>query len=152
MKNLTEMVGTTQAARLLKICNQRVRQLLYEGRILGAKKISGFWNIPIFSGMPKIKEGKRGPKGTWRKRLSLKQTFIHINTHTIRANHNNGTYDPVILVKSGRHKIEAHHVRINGPCDIIYSVDCSLGCGARVWVAADSDVVVEASVFAKVAT
>ena len=152
MKKLTEIVGTTQAARLLKICNQRVRQLLYEGRIIGAKKVSGFWNIPIFSGMPKIKEGKRGPKGTWRKRLSSKQTFIHINTHTIRDNKKNGTYDPVILVKSGPQKMVAHHVKINGPCEIIYSVNASLGCGARAWVAADPDVMVEASIFSQVAT
>lgn len=152
MKNLTEIVGTTQAARLLKICNQRVRQLLYEGRILGAKKIGGFWNIPIFSGMPKVKEGKRGPKGTWRKRLSSKQTFIHINTHTIRDNKKNGTYDPVILVKSGRHKFEAHHVKINGPCEIIYSVNGGLGCKAKAWVAVDSDVMVEASVFSEMPT
>ncbi|BAY85606.1 hypothetical protein NIES267_51070 [Calothrix parasitica NIES-267] len=152
MKNLTEMVGTTQAARLLKICTQRVRQLLYEGRIIGAKRIGRFWNIPIFTGMPKIKEGKRGPKGTWRKRLSSTQTFIHINTHKIRANKDNGTYEPVILVKSGSRKIDAHHVKIHGACEIIYSVDCSLGCGARVWVAADADVMVEASVFSQVPT
>ena len=152
MKKLTEIVGTTQAARLLKICNQRVRQLLYEGRIIGAKKVSGFWNIPIFSGMPKIKEGKRGPKGTWRKRLSSKQTFIHINTHTIRANKKKGTYDPVILVKSGSHKIEAHQVKINGPCENFYSVNGGLGCKAKAWVAVDTDVMVEASIFAQVAT
>ena len=152
MKKLTEIVGTTQAARLLKICNQRVRQLLYEGRIIGAKKVSGFWNIPIFSGMPKIKEGKRGPKGTWRKRFSSKQTFIHIITHTVRANKKNGTYEPVILVKSGSHKIQAHHVKINGPCEIIYSVNGGLGCKAKAWVAVDTDVMVEASIFAQVAT
>ncbi|MEL6164161.1 MAG: DNA-binding protein [Cyanobacteria bacterium J06628_3] len=148
MKKLTEMVGTTQAAWLLKICTQRVRQLLYEGRIIGAKKIGQFWNIPTFSGMPKIKEGKRGPKGTWRKRLSLKQTFIHINTHTIRDNKKNGTYEPVILVKSGSHKMVAHHVKINGPCELIYSVNGGLGCKAKAWVAADPDVMVEASIFA----
>lgn len=152
MKKLTEIVGTTQAARLLKICTQRVRQLLYEGRIIGAKKIGQFWNIPTFSGMPTIKEGKRGPKGTWRKRLSSKQTFIHINTHTIRANKSNGTYDPVILVKSGSQKMVAHHVKINGPCELIYSVNGSLGCGARAWVAVEPDVMVEASIFADMTT
>lgn len=31
-------IGTTEAAYLLGICPQRVKQLLYEGRIIGAKK------------------------------------------------------------------------------------------------------------------
>ncbi|MEO1431693.1 MAG: hypothetical protein AAFV71_22060 [Cyanobacteria bacterium J06633_8] len=76
------MVGTTQAARLLKICTQRVRQLLYEARIVGAKKVGRFWQIPTFNGMPKIKIGKRGPKGTWRKRLSSAPTLIYVGGET----------------------------------------------------------------------
>lgn len=144
------MIGTTQAARLLKICTQRVRQLLYEGRIIGAKKIGRFWNIPTFSGMPKIKEGKRGPKGTWRKRLSSTPTLIHVNSQKIKSNHNNGSQEPVILVRSGSRKIEAHNVKINGSCEVIYSPDDSLDSGAKVWIEVDSDVVVEPSVFAAV--
>ncbi len=142
------MIGTTQAARLLKICTQRVRQLLYEGRIVGAKKIGKFWQIPTFKGMPKIKVGKRGPKGTWRKRLSSSPTLIHVNSQKIKSNSNNGTNEPVILVRSGLQKIEAHHVRINGSCEVIYSPDDSLACGAKVWVRVDSDVVVIPSIFA----
>ncbi len=152
MKKITVMIGTTQAARLLKICTQRVRQLLYEGRIIGAKKVGRFWQIPTFKGMPKIEEGKRGPKGTWRKRLSSTPTFIHVNTHKIRANKNNGTFEPVILVKSGSQKIEAHHVKINGICEVIYSPDDLLNCGAKVLIRVDSDVVVKPSVFANMTT
>ncbi|AFY53425.1 hypothetical protein Riv7116_0842 [Rivularia sp. PCC 7116] len=142
------MVGTTQAAQLLKICAQRVRQLLYEGRIVGAKKVGRFWQIPLFKGMPKVKVGKRGPKGTWRKRLSSIPTLIHVNSHKIRSNSNNGTNEPVIVVRSGSRKIEAHHVKINGSCEVIYSRDRPLDCGAKVLIQVDSDVVVKPCVFA----
>ena len=142
------MIGTIQAARLLKICTQRVRQLLYQGRIVGAKKIGRFWQIPIFNGMPKVKAGKRGPKGTWRKRLSSSETLIHVNSQKIKSNSNNGTCEPVILVRSGSQKIEAHHVIIHGSCEVIYSPDDALGSGAKVWVRVDSDVVVIPSLFA----
>ncbi len=104
------MIGTTQAARLLKICTQRVRQLLYEARIVGAEKVGRFWQIPTFNGMPKIKIGKRGPKGTWRKRLSSVPTLIHVNSQKIKTNNNSDSYEPVILIRSGSQKIEAHNV------------------------------------------
>lgn len=136
------MIGTTQAARLLKICTQRVRQLLYEGRIVGAKKVGRFWQIPVFKGMPKIKVGKRGPKGTWRKRLSSALTRIHVNSQKIKSNNNNGTYEPVIVVRSGSEKIEAHHVKINGSCEVVYRPYHPLDCGSKLWIEVDSDVIV----------
>ncbi|WP_287280130.1 MULTISPECIES: helix-turn-helix domain-containing protein [unclassified Okeania] len=41
-------VGTTEAASLLSISAQRVRVLLQEGRIQGARKINGrTWVIPL---------------------------------------------------------------------------------------------------------
>ena len=60
------IVGTTEAARLLSICTQRVRCLLKEGRIVGAEKVGRFWQIPLFNGIPIVNKGSRGPKGTWR--------------------------------------------------------------------------------------
>ncbi len=39
-------VGTIEAAHLLGICHQRVRQLLKAGRIKGAEKVGRFWQIP----------------------------------------------------------------------------------------------------------
>jgi hypothetical protein len=43
-----KFVQTTQAASLLNLCPQRVRQLLKQGRIKGAfKNKRGFWQIPI---------------------------------------------------------------------------------------------------------
>ncbi len=59
------LIGTSQAASLLDVCPQRVRQLLKEGRVVGAEKIDDFWRIPLFNGMPKVIEGTRGPKSTW---------------------------------------------------------------------------------------
>ncbi|MEA5599404.1 helix-turn-helix domain-containing protein, partial [Rivularia sp. UHCC 0363] len=140
--------GSLKAARLLKICTQRVRQLLYEGRIVGAKKVGRFWRIPVFKGMPKIEEGKRGPKGTWRKRLSSPPTFIHVNSHKIKANNKHGTNEPVIIVKSGSEEIHAHNVKINGSCEVIYSPNDALPSGAMVWIAVNSDVVVKPYIFA----
>ncbi|NEP36908.1 MULTISPECIES: helix-turn-helix domain-containing protein, partial [unclassified Moorena] len=47
MNQQTKIVGTTQAAFLLGICVQRVRQLLKNGRIKGAQKVGRFWQIPL---------------------------------------------------------------------------------------------------------
>ena len=142
------MIGTAEAARLLKICVQRVRELIYESRIVGAKKVGRFWQIPIFNGMPKIKIGKRGPKATWRKRLSSALTRIHVNSHKIKSNSSNGTYEPVITLRSGSHKIEAHHVIINGSCEVVYRPEHPLDCGSKLWIEVDSDVVVKPCIFA----
>ncbi|RQH26147.1 DNA-binding protein, partial [Okeania hirsuta] len=60
-------VGTTEAASLLSISAQRVRVLLQEGRIQGARKINGrTWVIPLYKGMPRIAGRSRGPKPRWR--------------------------------------------------------------------------------------
>lgn len=124
------------------------RGVCQEGRIVGAKKVGRFWQIRLFKGMPKIEEGKRGPKGTWRKRVSSALTRIHVNSHKIRSNNKNGSNEPVIVVRSGSEEIYAHHVKINGSCEVIYSPHDSLGCGAKVWVRVNSDVVVIPSLFA----
>ena len=73
------LIGTTKAANLLDVCCQRVRQLLKAGRILGARKIGRFWQIPLYNGMPKVIPGTRGPKSTCRKRMQEADTRIHIN-------------------------------------------------------------------------
>ena len=94
-------VGTTQAARLLSICTQRVRRLLKEGRIIGAEKVGRFWQIPLFNGIPKITKGSRGPKSTWRKRASIALTNITVNQHVIRSNKKNKENEPVVRVQQG---------------------------------------------------
>ncbi|MDY6805715.1 MAG: hypothetical protein SXA11_18165 [Cyanobacteriota bacterium] len=41
-------VGTTEAVNLLAATAQRVRLLLKQGRLQGAKKIARAWIIPLF--------------------------------------------------------------------------------------------------------
>jgi hypothetical protein len=40
-------VSTTKAASLLMISTRRLRQLLKEGRVIGAYKSGNFWFIPL---------------------------------------------------------------------------------------------------------
>jgi hypothetical protein len=63
-----KFIQTPQASSLLKICPQRVRQLLKQGRIRGAfKDKKGFWQIPLYGDVPEIIPAKRGLQGTWAK-------------------------------------------------------------------------------------
>jgi hypothetical protein len=128
-------VQTTQASSLLNICPQRVRQLLAQGRIKGAfKDKKGFWQIPLFWGVPQIIPAERGLKGTWRKRLIKKKTFIHVRQDRLRHNRKHGTNDPVIVIRSGDRKTDCHGVTIEGICKIIYSPHKPKDCGATLWL------------------
>ncbi len=136
------MVGTTEAAKLLKVCTQRVRQLLKEGRIKGAKKVGRFWQIPLFKGKPKVKKGSRGPKGNWTKRLKTALTRINVNQHRIRSNNKYGTNIPVVRVQSGSEVNYYHNLEIFGNCKLIYSPDKPMSCGGKVWIEVGPDVMV----------
>ncbi|MGK7893319.1 MAG: helix-turn-helix domain-containing protein [Xenococcus sp. (in: cyanobacteria)] len=130
-------IGTTEAAYLLGICHQRVRQLLSEGRIKGAEKVGRFWQIPLFQGMPKIINGNRGPKGTWRKRRQQAHNFVCVNQHKIKKNKAKGNIqEKVILVKRGKNKTtsECHYLEIKGPARLVYQPYDPLNCGATVWL------------------
>ncbi|MGB3512339.1 MAG: DNA-binding protein, partial [Microcoleaceae cyanobacterium] len=62
------LATTTQAAFLLNISTGRLRFLLNKGRVIGARKVKRFWQIPLnHRGMPEIKPGRRGPQPTWNK-------------------------------------------------------------------------------------
>ena len=89
-----ELIGTTEAAFLLNISAVRLRQLLQQGRVIGAYKQGRRWVIPLTKGMPKIKPGSRGPKGTWGKRPRTAETRIHINRKVFADNRANGTNEP----------------------------------------------------------
>jgi hypothetical protein len=56
----TKLIGTTEAARELEVTTGRLRQLLGEGRIQGARHIGNNWVIPS---PVQIKPGTRGPVG-----------------------------------------------------------------------------------------
>ena len=143
------MIATAEAACLLKLCEQRVRTLLGEGRIVGAKKEGRFWQIPLFKGMPKIEEGSRGPKGTWRKRTSEVSTKICVNSHKIKSNKKNKENKPVLRVQQGSQIDYCHEFEIIGKCRVIYRPNNPLDCGAQVWVEADPDAKVMPFIFAK---
>ena len=129
-------VGTKEAAKLLRICTQRVKQLLYEGRIKGAKKVGRFWEIPVYGKKPKVIKGSRGPKGNWTKRIRA-ATIIHVNQKRIRSNRKNGLNEPVVRVQRGSEAVHYHEVEIDGRCKVIYSKK-PLGCGASVWLEVES--------------
>ncbi len=145
-------VGTTEAAHLLGICHQRVRQLLKAGRIKGAEKVGRFWQIPIFKGIPQVINGSRGPKGSWRKRRQQASNFICVNQHKIRKNKKAGnSKEKVILVKRGKNKThsECHFLEIQGPSRLVYQPDRPLNCGATVWLEVDPDVRLVSKVFSE---
>ncbi len=129
-------VGTTKAASLLMISTRRLRQLLKEGRVIGAYKSGNFWFIPLYEGLPNIKQGTRGPVSSWKKRKRLSLTRIHINRHNINRNRNKSKEErqPVISVKRGTENIYGFEVEIASPCRVVYRPDKPLACGACVWI------------------
>ena len=140
-------IGTTEAARLLSICAQRVRCLLKQGRILAAEKVGRFWQIPLFNGIPKVIEGSRGPKGNWRKRALESVTRITVNQHKIRSNKKNNRNEPVVKIQQGNRVNYCHDIEITGKCRLVYSPNKPLDCGARVWIEIEPDVVLKPFIF-----
>ena len=65
---------------------------------------------------------------------------IHINQHVIRSNAKNGENKPVITIKTSKHNKYAHKVHIADACEVIYSPDKPLSCGAKVWIETNAPV------------
>jgi len=76
---MNNTVGTTRAAFLLNISVSRVKVLLQQERIKGAKKSGRVWKIPLIKGIPKVQGRGRGLRGTWRRKRSQQSTVIHVN-------------------------------------------------------------------------
>jgi hypothetical protein len=140
-------IGTTEAAYLLGICPQRVRQLLCEGRIIGAKKVGRYWRIPIFKGMPKIKPGTRGPKSKWRKLPQLTPTIVHVNQNILKQNRCHQTNKPPIIVKSGSKINYYHQVQIAGSSQLVYRPEARKCNGATLWLEIDPTISVTGKIF-----
>jgi hypothetical protein len=75
------------------------------------------------------------------------KTRIHVNQHHIRSNKQKGTDLPVITIKQGKTNTYCNEVVITGPSRIVYSgpgceTKALLGCGARVVIETESEVVV----------
>ena len=100
--NEMEYVGTVKAAFLLKICPQRLRQLLASERVEGAFKDGRFWQIPLYNGVPRVIPGKRGPKGKWSQKRRETLTRIHVNSTTIKNNINAKEIEDIVNAISVR--------------------------------------------------
>ncbi|WP_353734974.1 helix-turn-helix domain-containing protein [Okeania sp. SIO2C2] len=130
-------VGTTEAASLLSISAQRVRVLLKEGRIQGARKINGrTWVIPLYKGMPRISGRKRGPKPRWHSRKHCGKNTIHFNRPNIGINQReeNTNLDVVSAKRGSKNLATGHEIEIHGPCRIVYRPEKPHTCGATVWI------------------
>ncbi|MDJ0597609.1 MAG: DNA-binding protein [Crocosphaera sp.] len=137
-----EYVGTVKAAFLLRICPQRVRQLLAEGRIKGAFKEGRFWQIPLYNGVPKVIAGKRGPQGKWSKQRQKSLTRIHVNSNNIKNNIGSEQIEPVVIVRQGTKTFYCHQIDICGPSRIAYSPHKSLPGGARLWIEVEPEIMI----------
>ena len=71
--------------------------------------------------------------------------IIHVNQHKIKKNNKPGEEEPVLTVKTYKSNTYCHEAVILGQdglpaAKIIYSPTKPLSCGARVWIATESDV------------
>jgi hypothetical protein len=134
-------IGTPQAASLLDVCEQRVRQLLKEERVVGAEKVDGFWRIPLFNGMPKVTEGTRGPKSSWRKRAQAVLTRIYIVRQNLERNRREKGFEAVIAVRKGGKVKHYHEVELGKFGKLVYRPENPLtGVGAVLWLEVNPDV------------
>ncbi|MGB3512995.1 MAG: hypothetical protein WBA93_28035 [Microcoleaceae cyanobacterium] len=146
-------ITTREAAFLLGICCQRVRVLLSQGRIRGAYKHKGFWQIPVYGKrkMPVVVPGTRGPKGVWCHQERKKPTIIHVNQQKIKTNGKRIKHDrdsgtefyplmtpdqlkPVISVKQRNRNDLGYQIILKGECRIVYKPYQPLDCGAHLWI------------------
>ena len=72
--------------------------------------------------------------------VGMARTIIHVNQHIVRKNGKTGSRDPVLTVKRGRRNTYATAAEVLGPCRVVYSPDCPLSCGAKVWIETDAEV------------
>jgi len=152
-------IGTTEAATILGIYTQRVRLLLKQGRIQGARKIAHAWAIPLYKGMPRVTKGKAhpgacapsahaerraGPKPHWQPRQHCASNTVHINRQSIGYNQKQGTMEkPVVSVKRGTQNLaKGHEAEIHGPCRVVYRPAKPHSCGATVWIETLAEVTV----------
>ncbi len=131
--NSQMIVGTTEAAKILKISTARLRVLLIAGRVEGAYKTGKMWLMPLFNGRPIIKPGTRGPAPRWRNPRKPAKTIVHVNSQKIKQNNKHQLQQPVITVKKGNTNVYGHQVEIPGGCRVVYCPDNPI-CGAKVWI------------------
>lgn len=64
------------------------------------------------------------------------KTIIHVNQHVIKANRgvNSVWREPPLTVKTYKENKKATRAVVDGPCEVVYSPDKPLPCGATVWI------------------
>lgn len=70
--------------------------------------------------------------------------FISINKNTILSNKKHNRNEPPIGVRYGSKSKKAnylHNLIIDGPCEIKYSPDNPLPCGAKVWIETEAEII-----------
>ena len=137
-----EVIETKEAAFLLNISVIRLRQLLQQGRVVGAYKQGRRWQIPLYKGMPNIKAGSRGPKGTWSKKRRTARTRIHINRKIFAFNKKHGTNLAPISVRIGPKTHFCHEVSIPANARVVYRPEEPLPCKAVLWIEVDPNQVI----------
>ena len=101
---------------------------------------------PALGFFPDLQTGQTSGQNRLGSRLLLHdtshmaRTIIHVNQHVIRRNTKTGERNPVLSVKRGRTNTYTSSVSIHGPSRVVYSPDCPLNCGARVWIETESQV------------
>lgn len=68
------------------------------------------------------------------------KTIIHVNQHIIAHNRKTGENLPPLIVRTYKGSVNAHTIKVHGPCEIINSPHNPLDCGARVWIETQSEV------------
>ncbi|GEM_PF-315820 len=146
------IVGTTEAASLLNISSPRLRQLLQQGRVIGAYKKEGskFWCIPLKNGMPQIESRNWGPKGTWRKRPRTVDNLIYVNRGFIASNASSGTFKAPITVNQGTKSSSGHEVKVGDLLKLVYRPYAPLTCGATLWLEVAPEVPITTKTFSTI--
>ena len=140
-------LSATEAAELLGISSQRMRDLLKKNRVQGARKIHRVWVVPTFEeGLPRISAGKRGPKATWKNKVRRPAAVnqIHVNRQNLDKNRKNKNNNETVfsVKRGGKNVATGYTAEINGPCTLVYSPENPLSCGAIVWIETLSSVTV----------
>ena len=142
-------IATKEAAFLLNISVVRLRQLLQQGRVLGAVKQGRRWLVALKKGMPQVTKGKRGPKGTWNKKRRTSLTRIHVNRKIFGFNKKFGVNLPPISVRIGAKTHFCHQAEIPAKARVVYRPDDPLPCGAVLWIDIDPDQTISMKTFGK---
>ena len=74
--------------------------------------------------------------------MFVMKTIIHVNQHVIKDNSKTGERNPVLTVKTYKSNTYAHEIEIKGDSKVVYSPDKPLGCGAKVWIETNNEVII----------